>query len=190
MHARCGVMLILYSRQTRKPLLREDRVEISLSLEVDDPQGFVDDARSAPTMKKAVAEMSGAEEDDVSVELSVGNATTRRRLRDAERRLQEDEVVICDANISVADTTAANSMETTLEALSTAAIADVVQQEFITAGIEVEFNVTSAISVQIVLPPSPPPSPGSGQASAASSRWRSLSLAPLCAVSAWLLSNA
>lgn len=161
-----------------------------MNLEVDDPQEFVDDPLSEPTMKKAVAEMSGASEDDVSVELSVGNATTRRRLRDAERRLQGDEIVICDANISVADTAAANSMETTLTALTPTEIKAVVQEEFNDADIDVEFNVTSAISVVITLPnpPSPPPTP-SGQASAASSRWKAFSLAPFFAGCAWALSN-
>jgi hypothetical protein len=161
-----------------------------LNLEVDDPQGFVNDPLSEPTMKKAVAEMSNANENDVSVALSVGNASdsTLRRLRTTERRLQDGEVVICDANISVADATAANSMEDVLTALTPTAIAAAVQQEFTAAGIVVEFNVTSAISVAITLPPSPPPTP-SGQASAASTRWTAFSLAPCFAVSAWFLSN-
>lgn len=141
-------------------------------------------------MKKAVAEMASANENDVSVALSVGNASdsTARRLRNTERRLQDGEVVICDANISVADATAASSMETALTALTPTAIAAVVQQEFTEAGITVEFNVTSAMSVAIALPPSPPPTP-SGQASVASSRWTAFSLAPCFAVSAWVLSN-
>lgn len=142
-------------------------------------------------MEAAVADMASVNVELVSVELSVGNVTSgSRRLRDTEeRRLQDGEVVICDANISVADEAAGDALAIGLQGLTPEEITTTAQAALTAAGMTVVVNVTGGFeSVGVTVPPSPPPTP-SGQASAASLRWKAFSLAPFFAVSAWLFSN-
>lgn len=163
---------------------------MSLTMEVEDPQAFVNEPGSQGVMRAAVAEVANVNVDTVSVVLFVKNL---RRLLLAERRLQATAVGV-NATITVEDEAAANSLQSVIEAVSPEDMSNATNVALASAGLtQFSVNVT-ALAAVIVLPPvtpspSPPPSPG--VANCASLRWKAYySLAPFVAVSAWFISQA
>jgi hypothetical protein len=166
-------------------------VQFTMNMDVADPAGFAANPDNIAPMEAAVADIASVPLDTVSVTLEVGGASnSTRRLLDA-RRLQ-DTYVIVNSEIAVADTTVAAALETTIAAVTPAQMTTSLETALTDAGVNVSalgLNVTSAATVTVT--PAPPTSaPGAGQASGAILSCKAFSLAPLFAVSAWLLSHA
>lgn len=161
-----------------------------MNLQVDDPVAFVADEASWDAMELAVANMADVHPEDVTVNLTVVNVTSRR-LRDSEERRLQNQEVLCAATISVMDTDAADEVQSDLAGLTPDEITDYAQMALQDFNSDVTVTVAAApeVAVQRGTTTMAPPTVGSGQASAASLRWKAFSLAPFFAVSAWLLSN-
>lgn len=157
-------------------------------MEVADPTAFVENPESEGAMQIAVADVANVHVDTVSVDLSAV-PMTRRLL--AARRLQQL-VVAVEANITVADESAATALQTTIAAVSPEAMSNATNDALTEVGLDDLFNVTvTALASEVVLPPSPAPPIPAGVANCASVRWKGYySLAPFVVVSAWFLSQA
>jgi len=175
-----------------RPVAAPVVVTFTMDMDVADPETFANDASNIPPMEVAVANLTGVDRADVTVTLTVG---TRNRRLLAVRHLQatSDTYVIVSSEISVADTTEAAAVSTTITEASPEEMTAAVQAALEDADVNVAalgLNVTGASAPVTVTPAPPTAAPGGGQASGAVLSCKAFSLASLFAVSAWLLSHA
>lgn len=134
-------------------------VAVSMTLTVADPQAFVDDPNSQVAMENAIATTASVDPSAVTATLTVA-----RRL--AEQRKLQGSVNVA-ATIEVADAAAANSLSSTMAAVSPEDFAATATTALTDAGVDTAAIGTlsvSAISAEAVIP-APAPSPPSGGSS-------------------------
>lgn len=158
-----------------------------MNMNVADPAAFVDHENSKPAMEKAIATVADVLESAVTATLSVGGSSRLRRLQAG--------TVIVDADIEVEDATAGAALVTTLDAVTpeafTNATLDALEELDVDTS-DLGLEVTGVTSEYVAPPTEAPSSGNSGLAggSGAIGSCKVSSLAPLLAVSAWLLAHA
>lgn len=114
-----------------------------MSLEVEDPQAFVDNNASEAAMVTAVAAAADVDESQVTVRLSVG--TRRLLLAEVSRRLQG--TVIVASNITMAGADEASDLRTSIATVTPEAMTVHANTALEAAGVNVTVAITQPITI-------------------------------------------